>query len=982
MRRMNTAMGASFAALSLAALLICVPSPALAQAVTDPADISVLKSLSQKFNIEAWTFEDDPCGPKGQSIFVGYMKCVCTYNNGSTCHIVQLYMFGKNLRGTFPMDVFNLTYLTYLDFGQNFLDGLLPRELGNLTGLTHLAAGTNLLTGSIPLELGNLKSLTELYLDSNFLSGEIPMQLASLSKLSTLWLLDNNFSGPLPDIFSEMTSLTDMRLYGNNLQGPIPTSIQKLTNLKSLYVGELRNAGSFPVGLSNLKNLTTLSLRNNGLTGFIPSEIGNMSALNTIDLSFNALTGSIPSSLGNLPALISLYLGGNNLTGSIPKSLLQSSSLETLDLSYNQFDGSASLWSQEAKDMDLNPVWNSFNGSFQPFGTMSVLPLLDCASNIFCAHRTDESSGFAINVGGLAYSANMILYDADNQSTSVYAAPNNAWLKSSSGETKLLTAAGEIKGASDNFLFISARQAVSSLRYLGLAMRNGAYTIAIQFSEIGFGDDTVGRRLFDVYVQGTLVLKDFDIQKSANGSFRALALEFPTNVSNNVLDVHFFWAGKGTCCIPSGSPQDYGPLVSAIRVYSGSSFTEDGSSDSSKKTAIIVSACLGAAILLVICFFLILRRKWRWGRAANQAVDPSKEYISFEGAPMLYSYNEIRKATNNFHPDNKLGQGGFGSVYKGLLEDGSCIAIKELAAGSLQGKEEFMNEVTLISGVQHRNLVKLKGCCLDGGQPVLVYEYLENRSLDKILFESHGTIFLEWPTRFNIILGIARGLAYLHEESQTRIIHRDIKASNILLDVKLGPKIADFGLARLFVEDTSHVTTRIAGTQGYMAPEYAFRGKLTVKADVYSFGVLVLEIVSGRKNINIKASEEQEFLVDWAWNLCGQGHLLDLVDPRLKKEYQEDEMIRTIHVALLCVLPEAQTRPTITRAISMLLGDVKVSELPSKPNYWGESRRGTSASKDVSSSSASTSTTAQTTSSQSHSASSQSSVYTGLLTAR
>ncbi|MCO5547777.1 hypothetical protein L7F22_001229 [Adiantum nelumboides] len=148
--------------------------------------VSVLKSLSEKYSIDAWTFDDDPCGPKGQSIFVGYMKCVCTYDNGSTCHIVQLYMFGKELRGPFPIEALNLTYLTYLDFGQNFLYGPLPRELGNLTGLTHLAAGTNLLTGTLPLELGNLNSLTELYLDSNFLSGEIPMQLAGLSKLSTL----------------------------------------------------------------------------------------------------------------------------------------------------------------------------------------------------------------------------------------------------------------------------------------------------------------------------------------------------------------------------------------------------------------------------------------------------------------------------------------------------------------------------------------------------------------------------------------------------------------------------------------------------------------------------------------------------------------------------------------------------------------------------------------------------------------------------
>ncbi|KAH7433486.1 hypothetical protein KP509_07G071600 [Ceratopteris richardii] len=861
------------------------------------------------------------------------MKCVCTYNNGTTCHIVQLYIFGKGLNGPFPMDVLNLKYLTYLDFGQNYLYGHLPPELGNLTDLYHFAAGTNLLTGPIPVELGNLKGLRELYLDTNFLSGVIPAELANLNQLSLLWLLDNNLTGPLPDIFHNMSRLSDLRIYGNSLQGPIPGSIQQLRSLQTLYIGELESGGTIPEGLSNLRNLTVLSLRNNGLTGSIPAEIGNLQALKLLDLSFNALNGSVPNSFGNLSSLESLYLGNNMLTGSVPESLLQIMTLKNLDISFNQLEGNISLLNQSKSQVDVNAIWNSLNGTLQLYGMKSTLPLLDCASNMTCGYSKDENFDFAINAGGLVYHGTSVTYDADSETTSVYVAPSNKWTMSSSGGTKLLTSSGQIIGANDSFPLLSARQALSSLRYLGLGMENGAYTVELQFAEIGFGDGTVGRRYFDVYIQDVLVLRNFDIQKTATGSNRAITLSFPANVSNNILNIHFFWAGKGTCCIPDGY-QDYGALVSAIHVYSGFSPTNNANGHSSRKTAIVASTCVGAVVLLAIILFLLFQGQ-QWTSRSQKYNKDQTGFTSFEGTPVLFSLSDMQKATNRFHAENKLGEGGFGSVYKGLLPDDSYVAVKVLSVGSRQGQQEFMNEVKLITAVQHRNLVKLKGCCLEGGQAILVYEYLENSSLDKILFDNFPKC-LDWGTRFEIILGVARGIVYLHEECQIPIIHRDIKASNILLDTNLKPKIADFGLARLFTEDASHVTTKIAGTRGYMAPEYAVRGKLTVKADVYSFGVLVLEIVSGRRNQDSKESEEKEFLIDWAWSLHEQNGVLGIVDPLLG-EYPEDEVLQTVHVALLCVLPTAQMRPTMSRVISMLLRDIELIPLPAKPDYIGDS---------------------------------------------
>jgi len=227
---------------------------------------------------------------------------------------------------------------------------------------------------------------------------------------------------------------------------------------------------------------------------------------------------------------------------------------------------------------------------------------------------------------------------------------------------------------------------------------------------------------------------------------------------------------------------------------------------------------------------------------------------------LIFKYHILREATSNFKAENKLGEGGFGSVFKGVLPDGREVAVKRLKIGSRQGNAEFLNEANLISRVQHRNLVKLLGCCVECSERLLVYEYLQNSSLDKIIFDTTKGHSLKWSERYEIIVGIARGLAYLHEQSVIRIIHRDIKASNILLDNKQKPKIADFGLAKLFAEDESHVSTRVAGTLGYMAPEYALRGQLTEKADVFSFGVLLLEIVSGRKNRSL--AQGKEFLIE------------------------------------------------------------------------------------------------------------------------
>ncbi|CAM6059844.1 unnamed protein product [Sphagnum tenellum] len=334
----------------------------------------------------------------------------------------------------------------------------------------------------------------------------------------------------------------------------------------------------------------------------------------------------------------------------------------------------------------------------------------------------------------------------------------------------------------------------------------------------------------------------------------------------------------------------------------------------------IVAGTITALLLgaLAVFVWLSCRRKkkaWRFPDA-TQELD---EILKIEGKPTIYSYSVLKTATKNFQAASKLGEGGFGAVYKGVLPDGTEVAVKQLSVSSRQGQEEFLNEVMLITGVQHRNLVKLRGCCLKGDERLLVYEFLENRSLHQALFDETNGLKLNWPIRLKILVGTARGLAYLHEGCQTRIIHRDIKASNILLDKDLNPKIADFGLARLFQDSQSHISTRVAGTVGYLAPEYAMRGQLTEKADVFSFGIVALELVSGRGNLDLRLPPEMAYLLDWTWHLHEKKKLKDIVDQSLLgDEYSEEEVMRVIEVALLCTQSVGTMRPTMTRVVELL----------------------------------------------------------------
>ncbi|KAM4112469.1 hypothetical protein ACJW30_05G142300 [Castanea mollissima] len=505
-------------------------------------------------------------------------------------------------------------------------------------------------------------------------------------------------------------------------------------------------------------------------------------------------------------------------------------------------------------------------------------------------HNDSTDANFSIKCGGQEMPAEGTVYEAEKESSFglawYYVTDTEKWAVSNVGrfaerniQSYVEITLAQVIATSIPELYQTSRMSPGSLRYYGLGLDNGLYNVTLFFAETGFDYQSsqtwksLGRRVFDIYIQGRRELKDFDISKEAGGVERAIPKNFTANVSENYLEIHLFRAGKGTCCIPV---QGYygSPLISTIHVDSDP--------------------------LLLECAKL----------------------LGIGLRPNTFSYAELRSATDDFNPSNKLGEGGFGPVFKGTLADGRTVAVKQLSVASHQGRGQFITEISTISAVQHRNLVKLYGCCIEGDRHLLVYEYLENGSLDQALF-GKSKLFLDWPTHFNVCLGTARGLAYLHEESRPRIVHRDVKASNILIDRELCLKISDFGLAKLYDDTKTHISTQVAGTIRYLAPEYAMRGHLIEKDDVFDFGVVALEILSGRLNLNNSLDTEKIYLLEW---------ILRLVDLTLSK-FDENEAARAIAVSLLCTQASPNMRPPMSRVVVMLAGDIEVGIATLKPSY-------------------------------------------------
>ncbi|KAF2302934.1 hypothetical protein GH714_011345 [Hevea brasiliensis] len=706
---------------------------------------------------------------------------------------------------------------------RNYLSGNIPSEWAS-TKLEFLSVSINPLMGKIPSYLGNITTLRALGIENNMFSGTVPLSL------ETCYLGANNLTGNLPLALSNLTKLTELRISSNNFIGKIPSFIQSWKNLQKLEIQASGFEGPIPSSISTLNNLT--ELRISDLHG----------------------EGSEFPHLENMTGIEALMLRNCNISGSIPLYIAARPSLKKLDLSFNRLGGNLSRDLEgllELENVDRYSLHINCGGGATNIGDISYV--------------ADEESGAAAKYVPTRESweiSNTGHFWSKNRSASDYIAQNLSILRMENSE-----------------LYTRARLSPLSLTYYVRCLVNGNYNVKLHFAEIVFRDNSsyysLGRRIFNVYIQEKLVLKDFDIRKEAGGVDKVTIQNFKVLVEDGTLGIHLRWAGKGTTAVPIRGT--YGPLISAIDVESGK-----------------------------------LKRS------------------GLDLQTGIFTFRQIKAATNNFDPANKIGQGG-------TLSDGTIVAVKQLSSKSKQGHREFLNEIGMISALQHPNLVRLYGCCVEGNQLLLVYEYMENNSLAHALFgNEESQLKMDWQTRQRICVGIAKGLAFLHEESALKIVHRDIKAANILLDRDLNPKISDFGLAKLDEEENTHISTRVAGTIGYMAPEYALWGYLTYKADVYSFGIVALEIFVGKSNMKYRPDENFVCLMDWALVLQQKGDLMELVDARLGSQFNKEEAVRMIKVALLCTFSSPALRPTMSEVVRMLEGRASVHELVVSHGMYAE----------------------------------------------
>jgi Leucine-rich repeat (LRR) protein len=824
----------------------------------------------------------------GNNGFTGVFPDISALSN-----LRHLYINTSAFSGSFPWkSLQNMTEIETLSIGDNLFDPIeFPREIFDLHKLIWLQLSNCSLQGKIPPEIGNLNQLINLELSVNNLSGSIPDEITKLINLWQLELYGNQLSGKLPVGLRNLTKLTNFDVSMNNLEGDI-SEVRFLTNVVSLQLFENGFSGEVPVELGQFKKLVNLSLYTNNLTGFLPRELGSWANFDFIDVSENSLTGPIPPDMCKQGTMRGLLMLQNKFTGGIPQSYADCKTLKRLRVSNNSLSGvvPAGIWGLPNVDI-IDVALNQFDGL-----VTSDIKNAKALSSLL-AGNNNLSGDLPMEI---SQATSLVKIDLSYNHISGNLPDNIGDLKSLSN-LKL----------QDNDLSGSIPESLGScvsLTYVNMARNSLSGKIPSTLgslptlNSLNLSDNQISGRIPESLSSLKLSLLDL--------SHNDLSGRIPNSLSIDAYNSSL-----------AGNPRLCSSTISSFqRCSSDSGMSKD-------VQALLICFASGMIVLLLSlsCYLYWKNREKDQDRSLKEE---SWDIKSFH--VLTFTEDEI---LDSIKPTNVIGKGGSGSVYRVVLSDGKELAVKHIwnidcighkkswsstpMLSKRGGKsKEFDAEVETLSSIRHVNVVKLYCSITSEDSSLLVYEYLPNGSLwDKL----HNSVKMEldWKTRYEIALGSAKGLEYLHHGCEKPVIHRDVKSSNILLDEFLKPRIADFGLAKITNTSKDTATHVIAGTHGYIAPEYGYTYKVNEKSDVYSFGVVLMELITGKKAIEAEFGENKD-IVSWvSRKLKSRETVLSIIDSRIGEGFTEDA-IKVLRIAILCTSRHPTLRPTMRSVVQML----------------------------------------------------------------
>ncbi|CAA7035091.1 unnamed protein product [Microthlaspi erraticum] len=838
---------------------------------------------------------------------------------GDLRNLQSIDLQGNNLAGQIPDEIGNCASLVYLDFSNNMLYGDIPFSISKLKQLDTLNLKHNNLTGPIPATLTQIPNLKRLDLAGNNLTGEIPRLLYWNEVLQYLGLRGNMLTGMLSSDMCQLTGLWYFDVRGNNLTGPIPESIGNCTSFEILDISYNQITGEIPYNIGFLQ-VATLSLQGNRLTGRIPEVIGLMQALAVLDLSDNELVGPIPPILGNLSFTGKLYLHGNKLTGPIPPELGNMSHLSYLQLNDNQLVGTIPPELGKLEELfELNLANNRLVGPIP--------------SNISSCAALNQ-----FNVHGNLLSGSIPLAFRNLRSLTYLNLSSNNFKGKIPAELGHIINLDKLDLSGNNFSG-SIPITLSDLEHLlklnlsrnhlnGQLPAEFGNLRSIQMIDISFNllSGVIPTELGQLQNLNSLILSNNklhgEIPDQLTNCFTLVNLNVSyNNLSGIVPPMKNFSRFAPASFI--GNPYLCGNWIGSICAPSSPKYR------AFSKAAVI---CIVLGFITLLCILLIALYKSKQQKklltGSSKQAEGSTKLVILHMDMAIHTFDDIMSVTENFSEKYIVGYGASSTVYKCTLKTSRPIAIKRLYKQYPHNLREFETELETIGSIRHRNIVSLHGYALSPVGNLLFYDYMENGSLWDLLHGSLKKVKLDWETRLKIAVGAAQGLAYLHHDCTPRIVHRDIKSSNILLDENFEARLSDFGIAKSIPASKTHASTYVLGTIGYIDPEYARTSRLNEKSDIYSFGIVLLELLTGKKAVDNEANLHQLIL-----SKADDNTVMEAVDPEVTVTCMDLGHIRkTFQLALLCTKRNPLERPTmleVSRVLLSLLPSLQVEKKPS-----------------------------------------------------